>query len=597
MATVGPAAGTRESAPPGAGEGAPPGVLDLYRALASAARDVLARRSVAIAVEVGLLVAWLVIRSTTPADGPLYLAWAVAVGVLTLLRPVSGLVILAAIAPFDEPYTVSRVLGLKHVLVAVLAASVAIRLAVRPRSLPASWALLGAGGVALGTLAGLVLTFRRYDSEFAADSAQLWLAGVGGGMLILIAAAWIARDGELRPLVAATAAGVVAAAVSLADYLAPGFISGGSLEWMVHAKDFGFRISGVIPSPNGLAALLLPPAMLLAAVVIFFPRWRLRALALAGLAPLVPALYFTYSRTVFLAVFGFAVIAAWRIRRWLGVLVLAAGLVVGAFALPAYLQLRAGVTGVAVTPGTVLVASDEARFVAWGAAAGMWRDEPLTGHGFRSYKLVGDEYGDRVLNSPHNEWLRLFAEEGALVGLVGLGFILATLGRLGRVPGWLGAGTMAGFLAYVLAASFNNPFLFIQVSLVAFTIVGTGLAWSRRWPGTAEEPVSAEEPGTVGEAASAEEPEPGTAEEPEPATAEEPEPATAEELVTAEEPGTAEEPATAEEPDTAEPAAATVDDPGSAAADDPGSAAADHPDSATDEEREPATAEEPAADP
>ncbi len=504
MAAVGPTAGT--------GGVARPGSLDLYRELASTIQAVLARRRVAVALEVGLLAAWLVIRSTTPAAGPLYLAWVVVVGVLTLVHPVSGLVILAAIAPFDEPYTVSRVLGLKHVLVAVLAASVAIRLVVKPRSIPASWALLGAGGIALGTLAGLVLTYRRYPVEFAADSAELWLAGVGGGMLVLLAAAWIARNGELRPLLAATAAGVVGAAVSLADYLAPGSISGGPLEWMVHTKDFGLRISGVIPSPNGLAALLLPPAVLLAAAVLFVPRRRLRALALAGLVPVVPALYFTYSRAVFVAAFGFAVIAAWRVRRWLGVLVLAAGLVVGALSLPAYLQLRAESVGEGgIAPGSILVASDQARFTAWGAAFRMWRDEPLTGWGFRSYKLIGNVYGDPVLNSPHNEWLRLFAEEGALVGLVGLGFILAALGRLARVPGWLGAGTMAGFLAYVIAASFNNPFLFIQVSLVAFTIVGTGLAWSRRWPGSAEDPgATAEKPGTTAE-------EPGIAAEPAPA--------------------------------------------------------------------------------
>ncbi len=503
MAAVGPAPGAGAARPAAStGRVTPPGALDLYRELASKTQEILARRRVSIVLEVSLLVAWLAIRSTTPADGPLYLAWAVVVGVLTLVRPASGLVILAAIAPFDEPYTVSRVLGLKHVLVAVLAVSVAIRMAARPRSLPASWALLGAGGIALGTLAGVLLTYRRYDAEFAADSAELWLAGVGGGMLILIAAAWIAREGDLRPLLAATAAGVVGAAVSLADYLAPGSISGGPLEWMVHAKDFGLRISGVIPSPNGLAALLLPPAMLLAAAVLFVPRWRLRALALAGLVPVVPALYLTYGRTAFLAVFGFAVIAAWRVRRWLGVVVLAAGLVVGSLALPAYLQLRAGsVTEGGVTPGSILVASDELRFTAWGAAVGMWRDEPLTGWGFRSYKLVGDVYGDAVLNSPHNEWLRLFAEEGTLVGLAGLGFILAALGRLARLPGWLGAGTMAGFLAYVIAASFNNPLLFIQVSLVAFTIAGTGLAWSRRWPGRAEEPATAEDPGTAGEPA------------------------------------------------------------------------------------------------
>ena len=39
---------------------------------------------------------------------------------------------------------------------------------------------------------------------------------------------------------------------------------------------------------------------------------------------------------------------------------------------------------------------------------------------------------------------------------------------LARVPGWLGTGILAGFLGYVIAASFNNPLLFVRVSAVAF---------------------------------------------------------------------------------------------------------------------------------
>ena len=43
--------------------------------------------------------------------------------------------------------------------------------------------------------------------------------------------------------------------------------------------------------PNGVAALLLPPAMVLAAALVLAPRWspRLRALAALGLVPIVPA--------------------------------------------------------------------------------------------------------------------------------------------------------------------------------------------------------------------------------------------------------------------------------------------------------------------
>ena len=57
-----------------------------------------------------------------------------------------------------------------------------------------------------------------------------------------------------------------------------------------------------------------------------------------------------------------------------------------------------------------------------------------------------------------------------------MAFLVATAVTLARVPGWLGTGILAGFLGYVIAASFNNPLLFVRVSAVAFTIVGVGLA-------------------------------------------------------------------------------------------------------------------------
>jgi O-antigen ligase len=136
----------------------------------------------------------------------------------------------------------------------------------------------------------------------------------------------------------------------------------------------------------------------------------------------------------------------------------------------------------AVDPSGVLVASDIARFNAWRASIEIWADNPLVGIGFGRYGSVADAYGDADLNSPHNEWLRLFAEGGIVVGLVGAAWIAATVVTLARVPGWVGAGALATALGWGVASTFNNPLLFIQVSTVAFTIMGTGLARARGWP-------------------------------------------------------------------------------------------------------------------
>src|SRR4029079_13667195 len=79
----------------------------------------------------------------------------------------------------------------------------------------------------------------------------------------------------------------------------------------------------------------------------------------------------------------------------------------------------------AVTTGSILVASDEFRFRAWAAALQMVQDKPLVGQGYLAYKELADVFGDPVLGSPHNEWLRIFAEEGVIVGLVGIAFLVA----------------------------------------------------------------------------------------------------------------------------------------------------------------------------
>ncbi len=87
----------------------------------------------------------------------------------------------------------------------------------------------------------------------------------------------------------------------------------------------------------------------------------------------------------------------------------------------------------------------------------MVQDKPLIGQGYLAYKELAETFGDPVLGSPHNEWLRIFAEEGVIVGLVGIAFLVATAVTLARVPGWLGTGILAGFLGYVDRGVVQQP--------------------------------------------------------------------------------------------------------------------------------------------
>jgi hypothetical protein len=56
---------------------------------------------------------------------------------------------------------------------------------------------------------------------------------------------------------------------------------------------------------------------------------------------------------------------------------------------------------------------------------------------------------------------------------VGVARAVTMLVASDRAPGWLGAG-------WCLAATFNNPTGYIQVGVIVFTVVGTGLALALR---------------------------------------------------------------------------------------------------------------------
>ncbi|HET7677768.1 MAG TPA: O-antigen ligase family protein [Candidatus Limnocylindrales bacterium] len=471
------ALGERSGQPPGPTPGRAPGVIDLYRSLHAAGLELAERSRAGVLVPALLVAAWFVLRTADAWDRPAAIAWAAAAVLVALVSPSAGLVLAAAIAPFPEPPVVGRLLGVTHLVIGATGLAVLVRVLARPRSMPWSPPLLLGLGVGAGTAAGVVLTFRTFDRAYAQAALDNWLAGVGAGIVVLAAVAWIARGGDRRPLVAAVASATLAGWLTLLDHASPA-LGGSLLGWLIAPKDFGFRISGVIPSPNALASMLVGPTALLVAAAVLGPRAarRWRAAAAVAVLPLVACLLLTFSRAALLALFVLAVVLAWRVRRALAVGLLAAGLVLGVLLLPEYIETRARyVPEGRVAPGQVLVASDVHRLRAWGAATAMFLDRPLTGHGFRSYRRVGDVYGDPILNSPHNEWLRFFAEEGAVVGVLGLAWGLLTFAWLLRRPGWLGAGLAAAFAGWAITATFNNPLLFVQVSSIAFTLAGTGL--------------------------------------------------------------------------------------------------------------------------
>ena len=429
-----------------------------------------------------MVVAWFVVRTVAGADGRAYLMWVVAAGVLALVAPRSGLVVFVATSVFFEPDSLARTLRPRELVVLPLALGVVIQVAAdrfRWRPGLAIWlALL----LVLGTALGVVHTFRVFEQEFQWHAAQSWIGNMLAPVILLIAAAWTARNGNLRVLVVAVGVGVVAAIVCLIEYAAPGSISNGPLgvgRVLEGLRGAARRHDPVAERPVGAAHRADDGA------AGGRPAGARRAAARVALVALVPVLlaqYLTFSRAPFIALYVFVVdrrlaVPALggdrRARRRAG-------------------RRRPGAAGVSPTAGQQRRrrrsrprdrSSLRATRTGSGPGAplsGWWQDKPLIGQGYLAYKELAEVFGDPVLGSPHNEWLRIFAEEGVIVGLVGLAFLVATGVTLARVPGWLGTGILAGFLGYVIAASFNNPLLFVRVSAVAFTIVGVGLALAER---------------------------------------------------------------------------------------------------------------------
>jgi O-antigen ligase len=456
-------------------------IADFYAALWSAVRETAERWHLAIVIEVARVIGWFAIRTVAGADGRTYLLWVIAAGVLALVAPKSGLVVFVATSVFFEPDSLARTLAPRELVVLPLAVGVFIRIAAerfRWRPDLAIWIGLAlAGGTALGVVHSSIV----FDDAVALHAAQSWIGNMAAPIIVLVAAAWTARTGSVRLLLVAVGVAVVASIVAMIERAAPGVVSLGPFGWVGFWKTFSDRLAGTVPSPNALSAQLIVPTAVALAAVILARDLRLKAAGLSAAIPLVVAHYLTFSRSPLLGGYTLAVIVAWRIRRWLGIAVLAAGIAGAAAFLPAYLQVRSqSAPEGAVTPGSILVASDEYRFRAWGAAISMWTAAPLTGQGYLAYKELGDAFGDPVLGSPHNEWLRLFAEEGIVVGVIGLLFIAAVARAMARIPGWLGTGLLGGWVAFVVAATFNNPFLFVRVTTVAFAMIGVGLALSEQ---------------------------------------------------------------------------------------------------------------------
>jgi hypothetical protein len=165
--------------------------------------------------------AFFVLRASGPGElgAPL---WTSATVLLTLLSPVAGLTILAAIGPFTEAVTADGGITPAPVLLATLGVSVAARLLLTRRLPRLSWPVALALVMLAGTALGVVHTWFVFGLVRGTAAAQLWVPGLGSAMTMLVVAAWIGWRGETRPLMVAVVCVVAAALSSLLDFFSRG---------------------------------------------------------------------------------------------------------------------------------------------------------------------------------------------------------------------------------------------------------------------------------------------------------------------------------------------------------------------------------------
>ena len=324
-----------------------------------------------------MVVAWFLVRTVADVDSRVYLLWLLAAGALALVAPKSGLVVLIATSVFFEPDSLARTIAPRELIVLPLALGVLVQIAVdRFRWRPGLCDLAraparrrdGAGRRphVPGLRAGLPVACRPIvDRQHAGADHHPHRGRVDGTGRGPARARRRGRGGG-------GGVGRVPDRIRRA-----GSISNGPFAWVGFWKGFGARLAGTIPSPNALSTQLIVPTMVLLAAVLLARDVRLRVIALVGLVPVLVAQYLTFSRAPFIALYVFVVIVAWRFRRWSGIAVLVGGLVVGrarAAQLPPTTgsQRRRRCSH----PAAILVASDEYRFRAWGAALADVQDKP-----------------------------------------------------------------------------------------------------------------------------------------------------------------------------------------------------------------------------
>lgn len=390
---------------------------------------------------------------------------------VALVRPTAGLAAAAILIPLHGP-DVLQPIGLGISLAGATFVGTMLRAAIdRPRL------RVGIGGVAVAGYLGVSAVWLWPQiggypaSEFGTATIQFLNVAAGVGLATAAAIIFL-RTSPLPYLRLIVATGVFAAAMALlmAVWGSPDGIPLRALmaipdaEWpgravgpFVNANYFGLHLQLIIILAIGLLAFSGSIGRVL----------LLGSIGLMGLVVLA-----TLSRGALLGLGSGVVILAFARSRRAGAVVVVAGLALVLVAYPVFLEARLDITHPA--PGALGAQdrSDSARRDALLAGLALFRESPLVGTGFGRVQFLSPWYlGEATVTFPHNQFIKVLAEQG-LVGVLlvnaAIIAVVASLLRARRRPRAIG---MAILAAYLVSFLFGEPLISLQTSGVVWIVL------------------------------------------------------------------------------------------------------------------------------
>jgi O-antigen ligase len=404
--------------------------------------------------------------------------WFVMALVGAMRWPASGLGIAVALAVFPQPLRAGMTPSVSLIIASAIGVALDYVLTERRPGSPArAIRIVTAGALALGaaTFVAMIHSLHRFEPAIGVAATLRWTDLVAGlGLLVLLMRVF--SLGSRRPVQLGLVALAAVFAVALIDFVAPSVLPSLGLGWLLSGAETS-RAAGSFVSPNRLGTVAAVGAIVGACQ--FFAwrggrRWWWGAFAGSAAAALI--LSFSRGAILGLALAGLVILVG-RSRRaaasYVGVL--AAGALV---LVPLLIGARLLGSG-----GTLagLLENDAGRIDAWVAGIRMILAQPIFGHGFGAFSVLGASFGatDGLLTA-HNEIIDLWAQAGVVAAggfvAIGAGIVLAALSR-GADP-WARA-AIGAIVAFVIASSFNVQSPFLAVTAPVWLIAAFGIARPR----------------------------------------------------------------------------------------------------------------------